>query len=138
MKIEEKIATSNAELLFEVCKIRVRSYAELPFDVLRNHCSKSRGITVRGGAEYAGVNVYFGFVDLFLILSSRFRSFSNWILAGSCLLYLLIAYLASEGYRFLAIKDARRLQDVVRAQLQELNQQLRNNSWRVEKSSLSG
>lgn|GEM_PF-6752244 len=53
MKIEEKIATSNAELLFEVCKIRVRSYAELPFDVLRNHCSKSRGITVRGGAEYA-------------------------------------------------------------------------------------
>jgi len=63
LKIEEKIAASNAELLFEVCKIRVRSYAELPFDVLRNHCSKSRGITVRGGAEYAGVgraidNVY--------------------------------------------------------------------------------
>ena len=59
MKIEEKIATSNAELLFEVCKIRVRSYAELPFEVLRNHCSKSRGITVRGGAEYAPKPVHF-------------------------------------------------------------------------------
>lgn len=69
--------------------------------------------------------LFCGFTILFLTLSSRFGSFSNWILTGLCMLYLLIAYLTSEGYRYRVLKDARKLRDIDHSQLQKLNSQVK-------------